>query len=466
MKEDPQQLRPLDCKYEDPNTNNTNLEAMSPCNNDPRRSATVRAGFDGNVHFTNTKMSPVEQPPPANGIKEEVASCKERIQSDCSINPFTEQIQGTDTPTPIMGCSLNNNLGDATGAVKEDPASWEGGNQSDCSINPLTEQTQGIDTPTPIVGCSINDSLQMNYISNEEVASSEGGKHLDYGINAGQIQGRDASIMGYGLNNGLSAHYIPVVVKEESASCERANHSEWVINTFMEQIQGTAALNTIAKWSIRSSLNGDVHTKPARTSQTRSRKPSYNCYECHKSFPRKNDLLAHQRNHAGRKPFTCTECGRGFSYSSALSVHRRRHTGEKPFGCSDCGKMFTQSSQLTLHRRIHTGERPYSCSECGKRFTHRTPLNVHQKIHTGEKPYCCSECGKRFSDRSNLVVHQRSHSREKPFSCADCGKAFTRRSNLKDHQRLHTGEKPYSCPECRICFTQSSQLTLHRRIHQ
>ncbi|OCT58887.1 hypothetical protein XELAEV_18001376mg [Xenopus laevis] len=470
--EDPQQLRPLDCKYDEyQNTTETNLEAKSSCNNDPSRNAAVGTGSDGN--FTITNISPVEQPPPANGIKKEVASFEGGNQSDCSFNPFTEQIQETDTPAPIMGYSLNNSLADnySTSAVKEDSASCEGGNYRD--MNPLREQIQGTDAPTPIVRCSLNDRSQTNYISNamkEEAASCEGGKHLDYGINAPteQIQGRDASnaILGYSLNNSLAAHYIPVVIKEEPASCERANHSEWGINTFMEQTQGTAAPNAIAGWNINSSLNGDVHTKPARTSQTRSRKLSYNCYECHKSFPRKNDLLAHQRNHAGRKPFTCTECGRGFSYSSALSVHRRRHTGEKPFGCSDCGKSFTQSSQLTLHRRIHTGERPYSCTECGKRFTHRTPLNVHQKIHTGEKPYCCSECGKRFSDRSNLVVHQRSHSREKPFSCADCGKAFTRRSNLKDHQRLHTGEKPYSCPECRICFAQSSQLALHRRIHQ
>ncbi|KAG8431315.1 hypothetical protein GDO86_019070 [Hymenochirus boettgeri] len=111
------------------------------CNNEPSNVLS-----DGNL--PNTDNSPTEQNPPANGIKEESESWEGGNQSDCSINTLTEQIQGTDTSTTIMGCNLNNSLSDnyISNGIKEESASCEGGNQSDCSINTLTEQIQGTDT--------------------------------------------------------------------------------------------------------------------------------------------------------------------------------------------------------------------------------------------------------------------------------------------------------------------------------
>ncbi|KAE8577794.1 hypothetical protein XENTR_v10023057 [Xenopus tropicalis] len=427
--EEPQQLRPLDGESEGKREIPAELK-RTLYNTDPRNTEAEEEDFCEDDNLT-TEMSPVEQPSPANGIKEEAASWEGGNQSDCSINPLTEQIQGTDTPTPIMGCSLNNSSADnyiSNGIMEEEEAaaSCEGGNQADCSINPLTDQTEETETPTPIMGCSLYDSFIANYISN--------------------------------------------AIKEASASWEGRDQSDCSMNPLAEQIQGSYAPASIMGCSLDfcpSEMMCRESSKFLYTSKIRTTTlPAiYNCAVCHKGFSRKKNLVRHERIHTGINTFSCPECGKCFAQKAHLIVHHRTHTGEKPFACSDCGKCFRQNSQLNAHQRIHKGEKPFSCSECGKRFTLRSHLIVHQRTHTGEKPFCCSECGKCFSDKSQLNVHHQRHTGKKPFSCSECGKCFTARASLNAHQKIHFGGKTFACPECAKCFTHRSQLNLHLKIH-
>ncbi|OCT58878.1 hypothetical protein XELAEV_18001367mg [Xenopus laevis] len=520
--EEPQQLRPLDCEYEDKKDITADLGGTLCSNNETSKIGAEGTDFCVNGNPTNPDISPVEQPPPANGIKEEVALFEKRNQSDCSINPLTEQLQGTDTPTPIMGYSLNNNLSDnyisdnikgdmalcedkhlsdnriitALKTVQEtDTASlimgcspnnsmsadyisvmfdeelvrWEARNQSDCSINPLTEQIQGTDTPTPIMGYSLNNNLSANYILNEineQSASWEGGNQSDCSINplTEQIQGTDTPtpIMGYSLNNNLAANYISDGIKEEVTSWEEGNQSDYSINPFTEQTQTIADINyPCAKWG-KSFPQGSKITLNERN---HSNEKLFSCSVCGKCFALKTELTIHCRSHSGEKPFHCTECGKYFSHRSNLRRHQRYHTGDKPFTCFECGTCFVNYSWLMLHIRMHTGERPFSCSECGKRFARRSVLEAHQKIHTGERPFSCSECGKGFIKQCDLARHYRTHTGEKPFPCPECGKCFTQSMQLIRHRRTHTGEKPFACSECGKCFAQNSHLTQHRLGH-
>uniref|UniRef100_A0A803J5L9 C2H2-type domain-containing protein n=1 Tax=Xenopus tropicalis TaxID=8364 RepID=A0A803J5L9_XENTR len=432
--EEPQQLRPLACEYKDGSDVTAHTEATLCCNN------------DGNL--TNPDVSPVEQPPPANGIKE--ASNKGGNQSDCSINP---QIQGTDTPTPIMGCSLNILEG-----IKEEPSSCEEEYQSEYNIITVSEPVQGTDIPTSIMGCSLKNSLSANYIANdikEEAASREGGSQSDCSINplTEQIQGTDTPtpIMGYstisslfkmkGNKNHEDAHWSP----DKSDITENAVSGKYSCNE--------------CHIHFSSKRDFDKHLR------THKREKPLSCSECGKCFSHRSNFARHLRTHTGEKPYSCSECGKCFSHPFNFARHRKTHTGEKTFPCSVCGKIFATPSELTLHQQeIHMEEKPFPCLKCGKSFASSSDLTAHRRqIHTEEKPFSCTECGKCFSVEAFLVRHQRTHTKEKPFSCPECGKCFSHPSNLTRHRRIHRGEKPFSCSECDKCYATPSELTVHHR---
>ncbi|XP_041432524.1 gastrula zinc finger protein XlCGF53.1-like, partial [Xenopus laevis] len=591
MKEEPQ-LHPLDCDYEEESDITADPDSAFPYNNSSKIGVEGADCVNGNL--SNPEISPAEQPPPADGIKEETASCEEVNQSHCSINPFTEQPQRTDTPTPIMGYSLNNSLAETyiSVVIKEEAASWEEGNQSDCSINPLTEQIQGTDTPTPIMGCNLNNSLAETYISvviKEEAASWEEGNQSDCSINplTEQIQGTDTPtpVMGYSLNNSLSHNYISNEIKEEVVSWEEGNQSHcWIrplseqilrtvfpiigcnynnatssiaineeeegnqsdcsINPLTEQIQGTkshtpimgCSLNNslsqnyisdgikeeVASWEVSNQSDCSINPLTEQIQGTDTPTPimgcslasalseskyggnneriflstfpliSQTCYctECHKHFSNRSSLLRHQRTHRGAEPYLkCPECGKGFAKHSQLALHSRTHTREKTFlgnrlkaspdlnkpfrlckeeiqfTCSKCNQSFHQSCDLDSHLRTHTDNTPYTCSECGTTFRLRSDLMNHFRIHKGVKPFSCSECGKCFKRSSELVIHYRNHTGERPFACTQCGKCFSQRPALNKHHRSHMVKKPFSCSECDKCFIQRSDLNRHQRIH-
>ncbi|XP_041434933.1 gastrula zinc finger protein XlCGF53.1 isoform X2 [Xenopus laevis] len=368
-------------------------------------------------NLTNPQMSPVEQPPPANGVKEEVALWERENQSDISINTLTEQIQGTDTPTPIMGCSLNNS---SACDIKEKVDSWEEGNQSDCSITPLSEQIQGTDIPTPSMGCTLNNSSA------------------------------DTS-------NGIKGKVI---------LCEGGNQSDCSINPLTEQIQGTDKPTPIVQYNpLITQDNKDDANADTSPHESHLTKQILQKRDIDKHQRTQTQLKYHHRTHTGEKPFPCSECGKHFARSSDLTVHQRTHRGDKPYSCSNCGIYFTRSSSLIVHQRTHTGEKPYSCSKCGKCFSTHSSLARHQTTHTGEKPFPCSECGKCFARSSDVIAHQWTHMGEKPYSCSECGKCFLKKTHLKYHHRTHKGEKPFSCSECGKCFTYKSSLKLHFKMH-
>ncbi|XP_015237171.1 PREDICTED: zinc finger protein 184-like [Cyprinodon variegatus] len=142
-----------------------------------------------------------------------------------------------------------------------------------------------------------------------------------------------------------------------------------------------------------------------------------------------------------KKSFECDICGRSFMNKSTMKRHYRTHTGERPFPCKTCEKSFSRLHNLKTHMRTHTGERPLQCKTCGKGFSWISSLKYHIKTHTGEKPFPCKICRKSFSQICNLNNHIRTHTGERPFCCEICGKSFSRLYTLNVHIKSHTSEK-------------------------
>ncbi|KAM8939331.1 uncharacterized protein RCH25_052938 [Pelodytes ibericus] len=386
----------------------------------------------------------------------------------------------------------NHHLHDSEGCVNEETRTKNNGdkyrriNTSNMSTRNLEEESSSCDEET---SSDINTSMdisQDDYIAiiiKEESTSHDEDTLTDQDM--------------YSLAEHTKDGYASIRIKEEYSS-EEGNLTDNELNIPTENTQEDVLSICVKEESDLSDEDNLTDTdKPAAPEHTlkdykyKDKKPNVSiekCSKCGKNFNKKSDFISPESTHSkeklynnsecqtcnldrikeavhNRKKLACSVCGKEFSYKSQLVTHQRNHTGEKPFSCSECGKSFTWNSHLAAHVRIHTGEKPFSCSLCERSFTNSASLIAHQRSHTGEKPFSCLVCGKCFTNSTYLVTHQRIHTGEKPFSCTECGKSFTDKSSFIRHLRIHTGEKPFSCSVCGKCFIEKGSLLRHQIIH-
>jgi KRAB domain-containing zinc finger protein len=167
------------------------------------------------------------------------------------------------------------------------------------------------------------------------------------------------------------------------------------------------------------------------------------------------------------KIFICEICSKSFGCKSYLSRHvSREHTRDKVYNCDQCNYETTQCTAFKEHVRTHTGERPYACHVCTKTFIRSSHMKKHIKeVHIGEKNIFCELCPKTYKTQDQLNQHMVTHTGEKNFHCDVCPKSFGLRSTLANHKRLHTGERPWACDECGLTFSQRGHLYSHKKSH-
>ncbi|XP_029443929.1 uncharacterized protein LOC115083936 isoform X2 [Rhinatrema bivittatum] len=188
---------------------------------------------------------------------------------------------------------------------------------------------------------------------------------------------------------------------------------------------------------------------------------AHKCAVCGKWFKYRQNLVAHERTHTGKKPFPCTQCERSFTLKRTLRIHRETHSGEKLLPCPDCGKCFAGKHGLGGHRKVHMRAQLFACPECGQRVATRENLLRHMESHAGQKPHTCSECGKRFTRTASLKCHLKMHWIGRPYRCTKCGRRFDRRSQLDAHEKLRCLGKHFVCEACGKTFQLLRQLKAH-----
>ena len=115
--------------------------------------------------------------------------------------------------------------------------------------------------------------------------------------------------------------------------------------------------------------------KPRKSKDDES--ASYFCDKCGKEFLHRAALKGHVSN-AHSEIVQCEYC----DYScpkKKLKRHMLRHQ-EPKFGCTSCGKMLKTKQSLIAHEREHAGIRPFECNVCGKQFSEKAAVNQHKRL--------------------------------------------------------------------------------------
>ncbi|XP_039439547.1 zinc finger protein 471-like [Culex pipiens pallens] len=138
------------------------------------------------------------------------------------------------------------------------------------------------------------------------------------------------------------------------------------------------------------------------------------CETCGKLFRNAHSLKAHGLIHSEARSEVCDECGAAFRNKGVLKRHKRAvHAAEFRFDCVDCGKKFPTREQMQAHSRVHTGVKPYPCRFCERAFKHFTDRKRHEmSTHTGERPYKCAHCSAAYIRNRELVIHLQKHNGE------------------------------------------------------
>ncbi|KRT81579.1 zinc-finger associated domain containing protein [Oryctes borbonicus] len=189
------------------------------------------------------------------------------------------------------------------------------------------------------------------------------------------------------------------------------------------------------------------------------------CLHCERSFPLKQLLDLHMKNHNRERSYECTKCRRKFFTKYDLSKHVQTHSDEKPFPCVVCKKSFARESLLHRHEKTHVNVPKYLCTYCDRTFLLRADLDAHTEKHKKKRPFQCRICKKCFVFKQGLERHEISHSEEKPHKCNYCKASFTSPIKLMRHVTSHAGLRPYPCKRCGRTFLLSHHLTRHMRSH-
>ncbi|XP_055688897.1 zinc finger protein 366-like [Lutzomyia longipalpis] len=204
----------------------------------------------------------------------------------------------------------------------------------------------------------------------------------------------------------------------------------------------------------------DIHVK----NHTRER--GYECAVCEKRFFSKYDLGKHMLTHTGERPYQCVVCQRSFSRSTLLHRHEKIHTDTPKYLCGYCERPFLSVAELEKHSEKHRKNRPFHCKECDKSFAFKQGLERHEVVHAKNQPHPCEYCDKSFSTPSKLARHLTAHAGHRPFPCKLCPKSYVLSHHLTRHMRSHAQSvATYNCFDCGVTFSTRDELIYHSAVH-
>jgi len=167
------------------------------------------------------------------------------------------------------------------------------------------------------------------------------------------------------------------------------------------------------------------------------------CRICWTKFPTANHWSLHTKYVHNPPSFKCSQCPKVYKYKNDLQVHMQlKHetdtTKKKTYECPKCKKSFQLVTTLRRHIREHTDR--FECRFCKKEFNTRVGRENHEKLHNEEKDIKCDHCDLKFVFKRAFARHIKEDHQD--VNVKEKQKRGPRRNPVKNRKNRKNREEP------------------------
>ena len=151
------------------------------------------------------------------------------------------------------------------------------------------------------------------------------------------------------------------------------------------------------------------------------------CKKCTFTAPNMDVLGLHMENDH-QYQFDCNECGKKFPFKNQLKLHRREIHEEGTFACFVCNEKFKIHKQLKAHIQRKCKSQSMSAPKAPNPIVHK-----HNEDILPEDEHKCPKCPKITNNQVSLLNHMNTVHQATIDKCDTCGQEFTNREILVKH---------------------------------
>ena len=174
------------------------------------------------------------------------------------------------------------------------------------------------------------------------------------------------------------------------------------------------------------------------------------CKKCNFTAPNMNVLGLHMENDH-QYEFECSECSKKFPFKNQLKIHRRELHEEGTFSCFVCNNRFKTHKELRQHiqKKCKSPSTANPTPAVSKQIVHK-----HNEDILVEDEHKCTMCPKITNNQVSLIHHINTTHMHKTDKCDSCGQEFENKSTLIEHiVEKHTVKGTQIIPRhvCKVC---------------
>ena len=169
------------------------------------------------------------------------------------------------------------------------------------------------------------------------------------------------------------------------------------------------------------------------------------CQKCIFTAPNIQILGLHMENDH-QYQFDCNECNKKFPFKNQLKMHKRENHEEGTFACFVCSSKFKSHQELKQHIQKR-------CKTQNNSSTVKI-VHKHNEDINKEDEHKCPKCPKITNNQVSLVNHMNTMHSIKAEKCDSCGQEFQSREELIKHiVDTHTKQGTAVIPRhiCKVC---------------